>query len=398
MKSAGHLTLRRIANLALGDDGLRYVVWDTALPGFGVRVSGSAKTFVLKYRLAGGRVRWATLGRFGVVTLEQAHARARAYLGVVAGGDDPQRRKDLAREAPTLSTVSDRFLADHVRTRLKPKSLQLYRTCLEKHIRPLLGAVAIADITRVEVVRLHNRLRPTPVMANRALAVLSKLMNWAEQHSYRDTNSNPCHGVKHFREQPRQRYLTLDEMKRLGAALRVLERWHAMSPTVTTAIKLLLLTGARVSEILSLRWREVDFASGALHLADSKTGRKTIVLSAPAIEILKAWPRYAGSPYVFPGEGRGWRKGKHRVSLADGWTRIRRRARIVGVRIHDLRHSYASVAVSGGQTLPMIGALLGHKQAATTQRYAHLMQDPLRAATNATGATIAAAIGARRPR
>jgi integrase len=397
--ATGHLTQRQIAELETRP--ARYVVWDGGIPGFGVRVSQGAKTFVLKYRLAGGRaarVRWATLDRVGVISLEQARTRAREYLGIVAGGEDPLRRKDLARNAPTVGAVADRFLKDHVAVRRKSATLRLYRLAIERHVRPLLGTVAIADVSRADVVRLHHRLRPTPIMANRVLAVLSKLMNWAEQQAFREPRSNPCRGVEKYREQARRRYLTPEEMKRLGAALRIAERWHAMSPTVIAALRLILLTGARVSEILSLRWREVDLARGTLQLPDSKSGRKTILLSEPAVDILAAWPRFTGSQYVFPGEGHGWRKGKHRVSLADAWTWIRRRARIPDVRIHDLRHTYASVGISSGQTLSVVGALLGHSQAATTQRYAHLMDDPLRAASNATGATIAAALGPRRPR
>jgi integrase len=396
LASAGHLTQRGIAELV--PRAQRYIVWDGGIPGFGVRVSAGAKTFVLKYRVESGRGRWATLGRVGVRTLDQARLQARAYLGVVAGGDDPLRRKDLAREAPTVGEIADRFLEDHVAARRKPATLRLYRLAINTHVRPLLGTVAIADVSRADVVRLHHRLRPTKVMANRVLAVLSKLMNWAEQQGFRAARSNPCRGVEKYREQARRRYLTADEMKRLGAAFRIAERWHAISPTAITALRLLLLTGARVSEILSLRWREVDLVRGTLQLPDSKTGRKTILLSLPAVDILTAWPHFAGSPYVFPGEGRGWRKGKHRVSLGDAWAWVRRRAKLSDVRIHDLRHSFASVAVSSGQTLPIIGALLGHSQAATTQRYAHLMDDPLRAASNATATTIAAAIGPRRLR
>lgn len=400
MATTDHLTQRRIAEL-VPRPSARYIVYDGGIPGFGVRVSDGAKTFVLRYRLAGGRGsrgRWATLGRVGAMTLEQAKDRAREYLGIVAGGEDPLRRKDLARDAPTVGDVADRFLLEHVTPRRKPATLRLYRLAVNTHIRPLLGAVAIADVTRADVVRLHHRLRPTRIMGNRVLAVLSKLMNWAEQQGYRPARTNPCRGVEKYREEPRRRYLTPEEMKRLGAALRIGERWHRMSPTATTALRLILLTGARVSEVLSLRWREVDLAAGALHLPDSKTGRKTILLSVPAVDILKVWPKFAGSPYVFPGEGRGWRKGQHRVNLTDAWAWIRIRARIPDVRIHDLRHSFASVAVSSGQTLPIIGALLGHSQAATTQRYAHLMDDPLRAASNATGATIAAAMASRRAR
>ncbi|MEO8680670.1 MAG: tyrosine-type recombinase/integrase [Vicinamibacterales bacterium] len=409
MASTGQLTQRSIADLT-ARSGSRYVVWDGGIPGFGVRVSDGAKTFILKYRLASRRTRWATLARVGVMTLEQARTLARAYLGALAKGEDPLRRKDLARTAPTVAEVADRFLKEYVgvrakrapdapiRSGLKPSTRRLYVLAIDTHIRPSLGTVAIADVSLADVLRLHQQLRGTPVMANRVLAVCSKFMTWAEQHEYRTQRTNPCRGIRKYKEEARRRYLTPREMTRLGAALRIGERWHAMSPTAVTAIRLLLLTGARVSEILSLRWAEVDLVRGALRLPESKTGRKTILLSPPAVAILDVWPRFGGSPYVFPGEGPAWRKGDHRVNLTDAWRWIRRRAKIADVRLHDLRHSFASVAVSSGQTLPMIGALLGHKEAATTQRYAHLMDDPLRAASDATAATIAAAIAPRRVR
>src|SRR5260221_13446049 len=261
-----HLTQRRITELE-PQPGRQYVVWDSGnIPGFGVRVSGTVKAFVLTYRIESGRARWATLGRFGVLTLEQARVLAREYLGIVAGGEDPLRRKDLARTAPTLGEIADRFLHEHVAVRLKPDTGRLYRTAVSQHIRPAFGAVAIADVTRADVVRLHHHLRPTPIMANRVLQVLSSLCSWAERQEYLEARANPCQGVKKFPEEKRQRYLTPDELRRLGAAFRIAERWHRMSPTVITALKLLLLTGARRSEILKLRWREVDLAKGVLRL------------------------------------------------------------------------------------------------------------------------------------
>jgi integrase len=393
LSSTGRLSEKQIAQLS--PRRTRYVVWDGAMPGFGVRVSPTgAKSFVLKFRLKTGRVRWATWNPHKV-SLEQARTRARSYLGAVADGKDPLRAIDLARDAATVNEVADLFLTEHVIARRKPATQRLYQTAIDCHIRPRFGAMAIRDLTPSDVGALHHRLRATPVMANRVLAVCSKLLNWSEQRGYRETNTNPCRGIEKNRELARRRYLTAEEMRRLGAALRVAERWHAMSPTAVTAIKLLLLTGTRVSEILSLRWRDVDLAGAALHLPDSKTGRKTILLNLPAVDILQAWPRHAASPYVFPGEGREGRKGKHRVNLTDAWGWIRKRARIPDVRLHDLRHSFASVAVSSGLTLPVIGALLGHTQPNTTARYSHLMADPLRAASDLTGTTIAAAIGRR---
>ena len=396
MQSAGRLKQRTIEALR-PRPGPQYVAWDGELRGFGVRVSpAGTKAFIVKYRLATGRVRWATLDRVGVIPLDQARRRARQLLGVVAGGDDPLERQDVDREAPTVAAVADCFVREHVEARRKPSTGRLYRLALDAHIRPAFGPLAIADLRRADVLRLHHRLRATPYLANRVLAVLSKLLNWAEDAGYWPGGSNPCRGVEKYPEPARQRYLSPAELKRLGAALRIAERYDAISPSAITAIRLLLLTGARVGEVLSLRWAEVDLAGGALHLPDSKTGRKTILLSAPAVDVLTRWPRFATSPFVFPGEGHGASNGPHRVSLAAPWAWVRRRARLADVRLHDLRHSFASVAVSNGHTLPVIGALLGHTQAATTHRYAHLMDDPLRAASDATAASIQAALG-RRP-
>lgn len=375
------------------------MVWDSELRGFGVRVSpAGSKAFTLKYRTKAGRVRWATIGRVGVLSLDQARDRAKELLGDVAKGSDPLRQNDNARGAPTLATVAGRFLEQHVAARRKPSTERLYRLAIDGHLRPILGAVPIAELTPADVVRVHHRLRATPYMANRVLAVCSKLMAWAEQQGYRAPGANPCRGVEKYPEQSRQRYLTAAELKKLGAAMRVAERRAALSPSSLAIIRLLLLTGARVSEISSLQRSFVDLKAGVLKLPDSKTGRKTILLSKPAIEIIEGCPTFAGSPYVFPGEGRGENKGNHRVSLADAWLWLRTRAKIKDARLHDCRHSFASVAVSTHkQTLPIIGALLGHSQPATTARYAHLQSDPLRAASDATAGTIATALS-RRPR
>jgi integrase len=398
-RATSRLTERRIEALR-PEPGAQFVVWDGALPGFGVRVSpAGARAFVLKYRLPSGRVRWKTLGRVGAIALTKARRDAKDDIGRVARGEDPLETRDGARQAVTLGDAADRFLEDHVDARRKPATQRLYRLVIDGHLRPRFGTTAIADLNTDDIVKLHHRLRSTPYLANRVVAVTSKLMNWAATAGYRGKGPhvNPCDGIEKFREAPRKRYLTAAELKRLGAALRVGKRRHAITPSALVAIRLLLFTGARVSEILSLQWPHVDLRRGALNLPDSKTGAKVVLLSQPAVDVLKEWPRHAGTPFVFPGEGHGTRKGQHRVSLVDAWAWIRARAKIADVRLHDLRHSYASVAASSGQSLPMIGALLGHAQAATTQRYAHLMIDPLRAASDATAATIAAGLS-RKPR
>ncbi len=400
MASAGQLNERTIAALK-PKAGVQYVTWDGSTPGFGVRVSPSGtKAFILKYRLHSGRVRWKTLGRVGAMALDGARRQAKKDIGVVADGRDPMRLKDAARDAPTLGTVADRFLEDHVEARRKPATLRLYTLAIDGHLRPRLGSVPMADVATEDILKLHHKLRATPYMANRVLAVASKLMNWAVQAGYLEAGVNPCDGIEKYRETARKRYLTPQELARVGSALRVAERRKAMTPGALAAIRLLMLTGARVSEILTLQWAHVDLKAGVLKLPDSKTGAKTVLLSGAAVEILKGLPKWAKNPYVFPGEGRGDQKGnekKHRVNLTDAWAWVRQRAKVPDVRLHDLRHSFASVAVSSGLSLPTIGALLGHTQTQTTARYAHLLDDPLRAASEATGATIAAALG-RRPR
>lgn len=375
--------------------GEQYVAWDTEVRGLGVRVSPEGtKTYVLKVRLKSRRVYFRAIGRIDTLTLDAARDKARELRGIAAAGGDPFQFIDAAKNGQTLAAVADRFLSEHV-ARKKPGTIRLYKLAINSHIRPTLGALPIADIGTDDVLRLHHRLEATPYLANRCLSVLSKLLSWSEQRKYRPLRSNPCIGLEKFPEAKRKRYLSHEELQRLGAAIRVAARRGAVSPSSLAIIQLLLLTGARVSEIAALKWSYIDLTRGLIHLPDSKTGAKTLVLGASAVDVLKAWPKFARAPYVFPGEGAGTNKGQHRVSLADAWAWLRTRAKIADVRLHDLRHSYASVAVSSGQSLAIVGGLLGHSQPATTARYAHLQDSPLRAASEATAGTIAAAIGRR---
>lgn len=248
--AAGHLTQRQIDALR-PRPGRQYVVWDGALPGFGVRVNPKGtKTFILKYRLRSGRVRWKTLGRVGALALARAMRLAKVDVGVVADGGDPQAPKDAARDGLTVSDVASRFLDEHVDARRKPATQRLYRLAIERHLAPRLGALPIADVSADALLKLHNRLRATPYLANRVIAVASKLMNWAALKGYRGEGPhvNPCLGIEKFKEESRQRYLTKDELKRLGAALRVGERRRRVPPSAAAAIRLLLVTGARCSE------------------------------------------------------------------------------------------------------------------------------------------------------
>lgn len=388
MSSAGALTKRTIKEL-VPEAGRQYVRWDGKFAGFGVRVSpAGAKTFVFKYRLKSGRVRWATLGRSGSTTVEKARKRAQEMLGDVAKGKDPLREIDAAKGAVTLSATADDFI-EHIEGTKKPPTVRLYKLAIDAHIRPRLGSIPIGEVSSDDALKLHNRLRATPTMANRTLAVLSSLLSWCAKA--RNHAPNPCEGIKKYPERKRKRYLDGGEYARIGRALREVP----MHPAPRTAIQLLLLTGARPIEIATLQWEHVNLKRGLLELPDSKTGAKVIHLPAAAVTLLRKWPRFAKSPYVFPGNGRR-KKGAHihGTTLAHIWADIRTAAGLEDVRLYDAcRHSYASMAVSKhGMTLAQIGEQLGHSQPATTKRYAHLHDDIARANATAVGGGIAAAL------
>jgi integrase len=391
--SAGlRLTARTITSLT-PEPGAQYVRWDAQIKGFGVRVSPSGtKTYLLKYRLHTGRVRWKMLGRVGDVKLGKARRLAQDDLGAVARGGDPLRDKDAARAALTVADVGDRFLLEHVEARRKPATLRLY-TLAFGHIRKTLGRIPIADVTTEDAIRLHHKLKATPYLANRVLAVLSKLLAWSASSKYRAVGPNPCAGIEKYPEQSRRRYLDDQEYARLGRALRTI----TMSPGPRTAIELLLLTGCRPQEIATLQWAHVNLPGAILDLPDSKTGAKVVHLSPPAVKLLKKWPRVLESAYVFPGAGRVKSPHMHATTLAHAWAELRTAAQLENVRLYDAcRHSYASVAVSQhGLSLAAIGEQLGHSQPATTQRYAHLHDSVARENATSIGSTIATALKRR---
>lgn len=257
-------------------------------------------------------------------------------------------------------------------------------TILRLHILPTLGTKKAVAVTRTDISKLHHAMRSTPGAANRTLALLSKMMNLAEKWGVRPDGTNPCRHVERNPERKMERFLSADELNRLGAALAEAEHTRTELPNVIAAIRLLIFTGMRLNEALTLRWEHVDLERSCLHLPDSKTGAKAIYLSAPALEVLTRIDRQEGSPWVIAGA----RSGAHLVNLRKPWHRIRQRASLDDVRLHDLRHSFASIAAGLGEGLPMIGRLLGHTQAATTYRYAHLAADPVRMANERIGATI----------
>ena len=280
---------------------------------------------------------------------------------------------------------------------------------------PQLGTKRLTKITHADVESLHASMSERRPQANRTLAVLSAVWSWAARHRHVDAASNPTKGVEKYRESARERYLTKDELLRLSDALTAAETTglpysvdesnpkskHAPKPEnrrrkfdrhSVAAIRLLTLTGARLREILDAKWEHVDLERGMIFLPDSKTGRKPIYLSAAAAAILSALPRIDGNPYVIPGE----KTGQPRADLKRPWDAICEVAGLDGVRLHDLRHSFASVGAGASLGLPIIGKLLGHSQPSTTQRYAHLDADPMRRAVETIGSTIAAAMAGKR--
>lgn len=287
--------------------------------------------------------------------------------------------------------MAERFLREYVAERKKPTTLRLYTLAINAHITPRLGAIPIAEIGADDAVKLHHRLRATPYLANRVNAVLSKLLAWSVTAKCRPAGPNPCVGIEKFTERKRKRYLDADEYARLGRALRT----TPMGAAARAAIELLLLIGARPDEVATLQWAHVDLPSAMLRLPDSKTGEKTIHLSPAAVTVLKQWPRFASSPYVFPGTVRGTSVAHlHPCTLSHVWVDLRKAAKLDGVRLYDAcRHSYASVAMSRhGLSLAQIGEQLGHSQPAMTQRYAHLHDDVAKRNAVAIGTTIAVAL------
>ncbi len=381
----------------------RYTVWDTTLRGFGVRVnSDGSKSYVVKY-LIDGRQRWYTIGRHGALTPDEARTEAQDILGKAAKGIDPAKTKAEERAASTVAELCDRYLADGCATK-KPSTLATDRGRIERHIKPLLGHRRVKDVTAGDVRRFLNDVANGKTAADvktgphgraiveggkgaatRTVGLLGGIFSFAVEEGLR--SDNPVRGVKRFPDKKGERFLSLEEMARLGDALAASEE-DGRNPLAIAGIRLLMLTGCRKSEVLTLQWEHVDMERGCLRLPDSKSGEKVVPLGAPALELLDTLPRLEGNPYVLWGE----KKGAHLVGLPRVWARIRARANLDGVRLHDLRHSFASVGAGAGMGLPIVGKLLGHRDPKTTARYAHVADDPAKAAADRIASTISGAM------
>jgi integrase len=412
----GKITKRLIDRLEA--TGTEYFVWDETLTGFGVRVRASgAKTYVVKYTAGNYRhapTRRMTLARVGQITPDQARTKAEKVLGKVAHGEDPAKENADDRKAETLADLVKLFLAD-IEAKKKPRTFDQYDDVLNRLVVPELGKAKANKVTTTDVAKLHRKLSDTPYQANRMLAVVSSMYGYAAKHRIVPRGFNPAEGIEKYAERERETYLTLAQLERLGDAIREAtttgvpylvdetkptakhaprpenRRPTVIGPHAVAAILLLIFTGARLREILHMRWSDIDFDHGFVRLPDSKTGQKAIILNGPAIAILTELPRLGA--YVIAGNSAGSKDEKPRADLKRPWKALAKRAGLEGVRVHDLRHTHASYGAGAGLGLPILGKLLGHKRASTTQRYAHLDADPLRNASNRIGTDIAAAMG-----
>ena len=389
MLETGPISQRSVDALPADKDT---VFWDRELAGFGVRVYPSgARVYIVQCRGPAGPRR-ITLGRHGVIAADEARRRAALVIGRIRAGEDA-RPLAQAPDGPTVAALAARYLREHVAVRCKPATVAQYRLAIDAYILPALGALPVASVGRAHVARLHHGLSDRPAMANAVVATLSRMIEQAVAWGLVPEGSNPCRHTQRYRMRPRERFLTDAELRRLGAALTALEAEGRLPVHAAAALRLLILTGCRRNEIVSLRWEDVRLEDAEIGLRDSKTGPRTVSLSPAAVALLAALPRIAGNPWVIP----GCRPGARMTNIYGHWRRVRTRAGLDDVRIHDLRHTYASRALALGESLPVIAKLLGHARIQSTARYAHLTRDSVREAAARVAAGIAGDILPPRP-
>lgn len=366
------------------------ILRDTDLKGFAVRSRAKARSYFVQKKV-NGRVQWITIGRHGAPwTAETARKRATKLLLELMNGESPNERKRKERNAASFDEVQRTFM-EQCGPKLKPRSRTEYERLLKVVITPQFRTKRLSEMTRSDISKFHSGLSEVPGRANFALSVLSRIFSWAGDHGYDLPSGNPCLRVAKYKLSKRERYLTAEEYGRLGSVVAELEGSGEIGLYPAAALRLLMLTGARLNEILTLQWSFVRMERECLFLPDSKTGEKVIRLGQAAMTVLGAIPRVESNPYVIVGHVHG----THLVNLHKTWALVREKAKLVDVRLHDLRHSFASVAADAGASLPMIGGLLGHADPQTTARYVHLVELRLHELNQRVDQTIGDAVGGK---
>ncbi|MDE0715691.1 MAG: tyrosine-type recombinase/integrase [Gammaproteobacteria bacterium] len=363
------------------------VFWDRDLPGFGIRVHATGrKVWCVQVRDLRGKPRRVALGPLGELTPEAARRKATEVIDRIKQGLSPEPPPEM--REPTVAEFAARYLESHVRVNLKPNTVDGIERTLRLHVLPRLGDLRLSEVDRPGVAALHHALRDHPPLANRAVLALSGMLRVARAWGVLPPGPNSCGSVRKYREEARERFLSPAEYRKLGAVLAGAEADGSELPSAIAAIRLLLLTGCRKNEIVTLKWDDIDRGIGEIRLRDGKTGLRQVPLT-PAVEsVLSGIPRKRGNPWVIAGR----KAGGHLKGIDLAWRRLREKAGLLDVHIHDLRHSYASRSLALGEGLSTIGDLLGHRDVSTTARYAHLVKDAERASAARVGHSISSCL------
>ena len=359
------------------------VFWDRDQPGFGIRVHATGrKIYVAQARTPGGLPKRAVIGRYVEMTTGDARRKAAGIIDRIRRGEDPVPPPPV--KEPTVADLAERYMTAYVKVNCRPGTAALFGRLLRRHILPELGGLRLSEVDRSHVSALHYRLRGTPTQANHAVSVFSKMFKLAVAWGMTPARPNPCRSVRRYRQRGRERFLSADEYARLGRVLFEAESEGPLMASAAAAIRLLLLTGCRRNEILTLRWDDLDRTAGELRLRDTKSGPRRLPLTPAVDRVLAGIPRIEGNPWVIAGGKPGGRlKG-----IDPLWYRLRACAGLDDVRLHDCRHSFASQALALGEGLPLIARLLGHKTVMTTVKYAHLARDTEKASAAKVGDSI----------
>jgi len=386
--ASGKIQKRTVDAAQVGDK--EYCLWDTSLKGFGLKVMPSGrKVYLVQYRIGGrgGKTRRVTIGVHGSpFTPEKARAEADKILSAVKLGEDVAEKKTRRSREYTIDSLADRYVVEHVEVHNKPSTLKEIKRIVEKRIKPTFGSLKISELSKSRVKAWHLSMKNTPYEANRALAYLSKMLSLAV-NEWELLPNNVCTGIKKYREDKRERFLSEAELKRIGGALRDMEEANAAPMGCADSVRLLALTGMRISEVLSLKWQYVNLADGIIELPDAKAGARIVPLGAPGQVLLQGM---AGGEYVIKGPSSPKPLSTH--TLHKFWDKVRIAANIPDARLHDFRHTAGTYAAQAGFNAFIVRDLLGHKTMSMAGRYVERSADPMRKAADSVAGRISAAM------